>query len=54
MVNSAVPGTPLKTKKNKTNITLAMFSKHFLRCGCTAVGSFVCDRISSNSSSDKK
>ena len=34
--------------------TRAMFSKHFLRCGCTAVGSLVCDRISSSSSSDRK
>lgn len=34
--------------------TRAMFSKHLRRWGCTAVGSFVCDRISSSSSSDRK
>lgn len=31
-----------------------MPSKHFLRCGCTFIGSFVSDNISSNSSLDKK
>lgn len=34
--------------------TRAMFSKHLRRWGCTAVGSFVWDRISSSSSSDRK
>jgi len=34
--------------------TLAIFSKHFRRCGWTAVGSLVCERISKSSSSDKK
>ncbi len=29
-------------------------SKHFLRCGCTRVGSLVSDRISSISSLDRK
>mmetsp|Transcript_13745 Transcript_13745/g.31865 ORF Transcript_13745/g.31865 Transcript_13745/m.31865 type:complete len:305 (-) Transcript_13745:1763-2677(-) len=29
-------------------------SKHFLRCGCTRSGSFVSERISSNSSLDRK
>ena len=36
------------------NFKLSMPSKHFLRCGCTRVGSFVSDRISSISSLDKK
>lgn len=31
-------------------LRLAMPSKHFLRCGCTRVGSLVSDRISSISS----
>ena len=31
-----------------------MPSKHLARCGCTAIGFFVCERISSSSSFDKK
>jgi len=39
---------------SSVNSSLAMPSKHFLRCGWTRIGSFVSDRISSSSSLDRK
>lgn len=36
------------------NSKFAIPSKHFFKCGCTLVGSLVSDKISSNSSLDKK
>ena len=36
--------------RSSVNCSLSMPSKHFRRCGCTRVGSFVSDRISSISS----
>ena len=36
------------------NLSLAIPSKHFLRCGCTLSGSLVSDNISNSSSLDKK
>ena len=38
----------------ESNSSLAIPSKHFLRCGCTRIGSFVSERISSISSFDRK
>lgn len=39
---------------DQTHCSLSMPSKHFLRCGCTRVGSLVSLRISSISSLDRK
>ena len=39
---------------SSVNLSLAIPSKHFFRCGCTRSGSFVSERISSSSSLDRK
>ena len=41
-------------KSSPSNLSFATPSKHFFRCGCTRVGSFVSDKISSISSLDRK
>ena len=40
--------------RSSVKVRRAMPSKHFFKCGCTRVGSFVSERISSISSLDKK
>ena len=42
------------TSWSSVNSSRAIPSKHFFKCGCTRKGSLVSDRISSNSSLDKK
>ena len=45
---------PVISIVSSVNCRLAIASKHFLRCGCTASGFFVCERICRSSSFERK